>query len=119
MNWETVASFDNAIAAELAKNLLEGHGIRVMVADGETVATDWSLSNAVGGIKLLVLGKDLGRAEFLLEQKTPPPLTDADIADAVAESNESAERLAGPGPAEPFDDTPTDREVDRIKNGIE
>ena len=47
MNWETVATFDNAVAAEMAKNLLEGHGIQVMVVDEETVAVIWSLSNAV------------------------------------------------------------------------
>jgi hypothetical protein len=114
MTWETVATFDNAVAAEMAKNLLEGHGIPVMISDEETVATIWSLSNAVGGIKLRVPAEALGRAEFLLEQKTPPPLTDADIADALAERPETAARLAGPGPPEPFDDTPTDREVDRL-----
>jgi hypothetical protein len=114
MTWETVATFDNAVAAEMAKNLLEGHGIPVMISDEETVATAWSLSNAVGGIKLRVPVEELGRAEFFLEVKAPPPVTDADIADAVAASPAIAEGLAGPGPPEPFDDTATDREVDRI-----
>src|SRR5262245_13880553 len=111
MNWETVAAFDNAAQAEMAKNLLEGNGIPVIVADEELCATVWSWSNAVGGIKLRVPVEYLGRAARLLEEQQPPPLTDADIADAVAARPEVAAALAGPGAPEPFDDTTTDREV--------
>ncbi len=112
MNWEIVATFDNPVAAEMAKNLLESHGLLAMLADEETVAIAWQLSSAVGGIKLLVPAASLGRAEYLLDHKAAPPVSDEEIAAAVAASPEIAAELAGA--AEPFDDTATDREVDRI-----
>ena len=111
MNWETVATFDNPVAAELAKNLLESHGLKAMLTDEETVAIAWQFSGAVGGIKLLVPTESLGRAEFLLEHKIPPPSTDEEIAEAVTERPEIASQLSAV--PEPFDDTATDRQVDR------
>ena len=112
MIWETAATFDNAVAAEMAKNMLsKSHGLKVMLTDEETVAIAWQLSSAVGGIKLLVPAHDLGRAEFLLDLKSEPPATDEEIAEAIAERPETV--AAFPGPPEPFDDTATDRQLDR------
>jgi hypothetical protein len=114
MNWTVAATFDNAVTAEMAKNLLESQGVPVMLSDEETVATAWNLSNAVGGIKLHVPVEALGRAEYLLEHKAAPPRTDEEIADAIAATPEAALAAAGPGPIEPFDDTATDIEVDKV-----
>lgn len=115
MNWVTAATFDSPAAAELAKNMLESHGLTVMLSDEVMVATFWSLSNAVGGIKLRVLAEQLGRAEYLLDHKTAPLATDEAIADAVAADPQIAEQFSAP--VEPFDDTPTDIEVDRVLKG--
>jgi len=109
MTWETVATFDNAVAAEMAKNLLEGHGLQVMLTDEETVAAVWQFSGAIGGIKLLVPSTSLGRAEYLLDQKAPPTV-DEELAEAIAAQSEVAAQVS-PSP-EPFDDSPTDRRVD-------
>src|SRR5947209_5185917 len=66
MRWESVATFDDPIRAQMARNFLDEHGVETMLADQETVATAWPLSNAVGGIKLLVPERDHILAEQLL-----------------------------------------------------
>ena len=52
--WFTVATFQTAVDAAVAKNFLESQGIPVMLRDEETVATTWALASAIGGIKLQV-----------------------------------------------------------------
>src|SRR4051812_28654865 len=109
MTWETVAAFDNVVAAELAKNLLEDHGLQAMLTDEETVAAAWQLSGAIGGIKLLVPSTSLGRAEYLLDQKALATVDD-ELAEAIAAQPEVAAQISSS--PEPFDDSPTDRRVD-------
>lgn len=54
MTLTQIASFSDPYVAHLAKLQLESAGI-VAVLDGEHhVAMDWMISNAVGGVKLLV-----------------------------------------------------------------
>lgn len=65
----TIATFDQAAQARMAKNVLDEAGIRVAVSDETLVAMDWLLSNAVGGIKVQVWEEDADRAVELLEQK--------------------------------------------------
>lgn len=67
---ETVATFDDSVRAALAKNCLEAQGIAAVLTDGLTVATDWSLSTAVGGIKLQVAPGNLDRAARALAEFT-------------------------------------------------
>ncbi len=57
-----VAGYDEVYKAELAKTALEEEGIFVVLHDRETVATDWIISNAVGGVKLKVRQEDAERA---------------------------------------------------------
>ena len=64
----TVATFHEPVAAALAKNYLESNGIPAVLIDEATIATDWMLSGAIGGIKLQVLPIHLERAEMLLTQ---------------------------------------------------
>jgi Putative prokaryotic signal transducing protein len=64
----TVATFQDSVAAALAKNFLEHEGIPCVLIDDTTVATDWMLSAAIGGVKLQVAALDLERAEMLLVQ---------------------------------------------------
>lgn len=64
----TVAAFQDPVAAVLAKNFLESEGIPAVLFDETTVATDWMLSAAIGGVKLQVAPIHLERAEMLLMQ---------------------------------------------------
>ncbi len=64
----TVATFQDSVAAALAKNFLEHEGISCVLIDDTTVATDWMLSAAIGGVKLQVTALNLERAEMLLTQ---------------------------------------------------
>ena len=77
----TIATFDQAGQAHIAKNALEAAGLRAVLTDEAIVAMDWLLSNAVGGIKVQVLEEDADRAVSVLE-----------------------ESLGSDGPGEPLDD---------------
>ena len=81
----TVATFDNAVAARLAFNHVREAGLPAVLSDENTVATDWLLSNAIGGIKVQVNSKDVTRARQLIDDHQrqteaadgePAPLTD-------------------------------------------
>jgi hypothetical protein len=65
----TVATFDLAAKAEVARNVLEDAGIQAVIADSEIVAMDWLISNAVGGIKVQVREEDAERAAAVLDEQ--------------------------------------------------
>jgi hypothetical protein len=65
----TVASFDTAAKAGLARDTLAAAGIQAVLNDSEIVAAEWLISNAVGGVKLQVREEDAGRAAAVLEEK--------------------------------------------------
>jgi hypothetical protein len=65
----TIATFDQAAQARLAKNVLDEAGIRAAVGDENLVAMDWLLSAAVGGVKVQVWEEDADRAVAVLEEK--------------------------------------------------
>ncbi|OGQ26213.1 MAG: hypothetical protein A2138_17885 [Deltaproteobacteria bacterium RBG_16_71_12] len=56
------ASFDSLIEAELARGRLEAEGIAARVADGNIAG----IGLALGGVRLMVAGSDLGAARALL-----------------------------------------------------
>jgi uncharacterized protein (DUF1810 family) len=60
------AAFTNVHQAHLAKSSLEGAGFDVMVADEHLVSMDWMLSNAIGGVKVLVREDRVEEARALL-----------------------------------------------------
>jgi hypothetical protein len=64
----TVATYQDSVAAALAKNFLEHEGIPCVLIDDTTIATDWMLSAAIGGVKLQVAALNAERAEMLLVQ---------------------------------------------------
>src|SRR4051812_44538032 len=64
----TVATFGDALTAEMARNRLEAEGIRAMVMDRETSAMAWHLTQAIGGVKLLIAARDEDRAIEILER---------------------------------------------------
>lgn len=63
---EVLATFENAIDAEIVRGRLESDGIPCHVLDGGIVGMNWTLSNAVGGVKLVVRAEDLENARALL-----------------------------------------------------
>lgn len=61
-----VAAFTNVHEAHLAQSMLEAAGFEVMIADEHVVSMDWMLSNAIGGVKVLVPEDRLEEAKALL-----------------------------------------------------
>jgi hypothetical protein len=55
-------------AAFVDKSVLEDAGIECYLQDENVVRMDWFLSNALGGIKLIVREKDAAEAEKILSQ---------------------------------------------------
>jgi hypothetical protein len=62
----TVATFLYPYQAHAPRARLEAAGLRVSLADELTIAMDWLLANAVGGIKVQVPAADAERARELL-----------------------------------------------------
>jgi hypothetical protein len=76
-----VSVFTTLAEADLARVALEGIGIDSHLADGETVAMDWILSNAVGGVKVLVRVSDAPRAtQFLSRRRSVVDVDDYGLA---------------------------------------
>jgi hypothetical protein len=86
-DWVTVASFRDLAEAEMARVTLDAEGIRCYLADAELIRLDWTLSTALGGIKLRVPARDRERALGRLHRtsssqalrlvREPPDETDA------------------------------------------
>ncbi|MGL6290898.1 MAG: hypothetical protein ACRC2H_09445 [Silanimonas sp.] len=80
-----IASFDTISEASVVQALLEADGIRVHASNSGLVGLDWSFSQAVGGVRLMVPGEHAARAQALVEDYrrgalaavddtgTPPP----------------------------------------------
>ncbi len=66
MDFQLLRSFDNYINASLTLARLDEEGITCYLKDEYTVTIDPLLSNAVGGIKLMVLPDDFEEAKALL-----------------------------------------------------
>jgi hypothetical protein len=64
----TVASYDDAVSARIAFNHVREAGLLAVLSDENTVAMDWLLSNAIGGIKIQVNRKDVTRARQLIDE---------------------------------------------------
>lgn len=64
----TLATFTTPAEAQLAKSMLEERGIKVMIADEETVGMAWHLGGALGGVKLLVLESQWMQARVALAE---------------------------------------------------
>ena len=84
-----VATFQEPTQAHVARSLLESAGIRAAL-DGEYhIAMDWFVSNAMGGVKLIVHERDFETATWLLHEvrldKSAPEITDETDDDASLE----------------------------------
>ncbi|HEX5130944.1 MAG TPA: DUF2007 domain-containing protein [Candidatus Krumholzibacteria bacterium] len=65
-DWVTVASYSQPIEAHLARTKLESEGIPCVMGDENLVRVDWLLSNAVGGVKIMVPAWDVEQAREIL-----------------------------------------------------
>lgn len=63
-----VASFLDTHQAHVARLRLEAEGIRAALDGEHHIAMDWMISNAVGGVKLLVLDSDVEQATRILQE---------------------------------------------------
>ena len=78
MDFVIIRSFDNYVSAHIAMGRLEEDGIKCWLKDENTVTIDPILTNAVGGIKLMVANSGAERAITILrtidsEQKALHP----------------------------------------------
>lgn len=89
-----VTTYDEVYKAELAKTALEDEGIFVVLHDRETVATDWLISNAVGGVKLKVRQEDAERACQILTDKMSNP--GSYLAESLSDEELTRQALAEP-----------------------
>ena len=67
--WVKVASFSQPFEAHLARTRLEAEGIACVVSDEYLVRVDWLLSNAIGGVKLMVPAGEAARAREALRPR--------------------------------------------------
>jgi hypothetical protein len=67
--WIAVASYSQPVEAHLARTKLESEGIPCVVNDEHLVRVDWFLSNAVGGVKLMVPRTEAQRARDALRPR--------------------------------------------------
>jgi hypothetical protein len=74
----TIASFATPLEARLAMNRLEAAGIRAALEGEATTGMAWHLTNAIGGVKLLVLERDGERAMEILDAEDDEHDTAAD-----------------------------------------
>ena len=68
-----VSAFSQPHEAHLACSALHAAALEALVADENTVAADWLLSNAVGGVKVLVHAENLTTAREVLEHIASVP----------------------------------------------
>ncbi len=74
----TVASFATPTEASLAASRLEQEGIRSFLENENTIATDFLLSNAIGGVRVVVAESDVLRAREVL-QMSPAVIDEDDL----------------------------------------
>lgn len=61
-NYTVLATFEYSTEAQLIKSRLDAEGISTMLMDEKTIDSDPLISQAIGGVKLLILNNDLEEA---------------------------------------------------------
>jgi Putative prokaryotic signal transducing protein len=84
MNGKVVATFNSPIPAEIAHNYLAENGLHPFLQNEETVAVFSSMTNLVGGVKLLVPEDEETTARELLATRPEPEREPASEAIAAA-----------------------------------
>lgn len=114
-NVVTLATFNTPGEAQMARNMLEEQGIKAMIADEELIGMNWCLSNAIGGVKLLVLESQWMQARVALAQHQETLDDDDDDVGESAEDygDESPEDIDEQITAKPLAKTIAEEDVDR------
>jgi len=73
---KTVATFEYAHFAHLAKAKLESEDVECFIFDEITASMNWFYTNAIGGIKLKVRGEDYQKALKILNETSDILLED-------------------------------------------
>lgn len=68
MTWVVIASYSYPHEAQIAKSQLEAAGIIVRIENEHTINMYWLYSNALGGVRLLVLQQFAEEAYALIHQ---------------------------------------------------
>lgn len=74
--FKIIAKFQYSSEAQIIKGRLESEGITVFLSDIFSIDTNPLISNAIGGIKLKVLTKDVLKAERILDSISKYSLDD-------------------------------------------
>nr|WP_321232646.1 DUF2007 domain-containing protein [uncultured Psychroserpens sp.] len=70
-NYTILATFPYSTEAQITKSKLEAEGISVMLLDEKTVDSDPLISQAIGGVKLLVSNDDIEKAIQIYNEIRP------------------------------------------------
>ncbi|MEM9303893.1 MAG: hypothetical protein AAGE01_17395 [Pseudomonadota bacterium] len=62
----TIASYTDAIEANLAMGRLRAEGVEAVLADDQHIWANWAMSQALGGVKLRVLRRDIVEAQAII-----------------------------------------------------
>ena len=66
-NYKILAVFEYSTEAHVMKSKLASEGFKTMLMDEKTIDTDPLISNAIGGVKLLVHQNDFDKAATILQ----------------------------------------------------
>lgn len=67
-NYKILAVFAYSTEAYVTKSKLDSEGFKTMLMDEKTIDTDPLVSNAIGGVKLLVHRKDFDKAAIIYNE---------------------------------------------------
>ncbi|WCO01483.1 DUF2007 domain-containing protein [Psychroserpens ponticola] len=70
-NYTVLSTFPYSTEAQVTKSKLESEGITVMLLDEKTVDSDPLISQAIGGVKLLVSDNDFEKALLIFNEIRP------------------------------------------------
>lgn len=81
----------SGVEAELVRCHLEAANIGAFVSNASVVAMDWTISNAIGGVEVLVRQSDAQAALEVLERKDPVPLAELATGDELLDYGDPTE----------------------------
>lgn len=67
-NFKILAIFEFSTEAHIIKSKLDSEGLNTMLMDEKTIDSDPLISNAIGGVKLLVHNKDFEKATIIYNE---------------------------------------------------
>ena len=67
-DYTILAVFEYSTEAQLMKSKLDSEGVKTMLMDEKTIDTDPLLSQAIGGVKLLVKNSDIEKASIIYNE---------------------------------------------------